>query len=327
MLRLFILTNLFLLNLFACKGGYDSCKAKLIDSNSVVGQTLQIPISNYKRLVYSKVKPKGKILKQDIYLNLYVVKTDKYFKFPFRINNFLSLGVASVTTKKSIEVKVIKPQIGLNHFAKFREKVSTPSLLTNSCCALEGIITGRGIIQKDYIERFLKTNDTRYSDIGIRLYNTNAKVKIKRVNPFIKNNPFKNDDIILSFDGKKVTSSSSLMKKILFSKVGSKHKVKVKRGSKTITIETTTYERIGGGYKSDTFLESKGLYLDKNLVIFKLNGLFKKYGLKVGDKLLKVNNHPIPNIEELGVYLKAFNEKSCILFERDGFQFFININS
>ena len=326
MFRLFVLISILFLNLSACRGGYDSCKSKLLDSNSYKKGTLQIPVTKYTRLVYSKIKPQSEILKYDPFLNLYLVKAKKSFQFPFKINNFLSFGVASVNLTNAIEGKILRPQIGLNYFATFSEKVFPPSLLTNSCCALEGIVTEKGIIQKEYLERFLNTNDTRYSDIGIRLYDAHKTTKIKRINPFIENNPFKNDDIILSFDDKKVKSSSSLMRKILFSKIGSKHKIKIKRGSKILTFKVTTYKRIGGGFKSDTFLESKGLYFDDNLVILKVDSFFKKYGLKVGDKLLKINGHRVSNVDELGVYIKTFKEKSNILFERDGFQFFININ-
>lgn len=326
MLRLLVLISILSLNIFACKGGYISCKSKLIDSGAMHQNILQIPVTKYTRLIYSKTKPTEKILKQDPFLHIYLVKTNKYFRFPFKINNFLSFGFASVTTKKAVEGKIVKPQIGLNNFAKFSEKVAVPSLLTNSCCALEGIVTDKGIIQKEYLERFLKVKDTRYSDIGIRLYDNNKKVIIKRINPFIKNNLFKNDDIILAFDGKKVKNSSSLMRKILFAKIGSKHVVKIKRDSKILNIVVITYERIGGGYKSDTFLESKGLYLDNSLTIFKIEKFFTKYGLKIGDKLLKVNGHSVSDIDKLGKYLNDFNKKANILFERDGFQFFININ-
>ena len=326
MLRLFILISILFLDIFACKGGYISCKKKLIDSNSYKNNIFQIPVTRYKRLVFSSVKPKAKILKEDPFLHLYLIQTDKYFPFPFKINNFLSFGVASVNTKNAIEGKIIKQQVGLNHLATFSEKVQTPSLLTNSCCALEGIVTYKGIIQKEYIERFLNTKDTYYSDIGIRLYDSDKNVKVKRSNPFKKDNPFKNNDIILSFDGKRVKTSASLMRKILFSKIGSKHNIKIKRGSKILRFKVTTFKRIGGGYKSDTFLESKGLYFNNKLIIEKINGIFKKYGLKVGDKLLKINDKFVYNFDDLGMYIDAFNKKSSLLFERDRFQFFININ-
>ena len=66
------------------------------------------------------------------------------------------MGVASVDEKIAIEGKVVKKQIGLNSFATFSEPLSAPALLLNSCCTLEGIVTSEGIIEKEYVERFLK---------------------------------------------------------------------------------------------------------------------------------------------------------------------------
>jgi hypothetical protein len=323
-LRLFLI-SIFFLDLFACKGGYDSCKSKLIDSHSIKNNSLYIPVTQSTRLVYSKSKPKEKILKYDPFLGLYLVKSNDWFKYPFQINNFLSFGYAVVDDKNSNEIKIKSSQIGLNHFASTNEKIKFPSLLTNSCCALEGIVTDRGIIQKEYIERFLNSKDIRYSDMGFRLYNDDKKVVIKRINPFLKNNPFKNEDIILEIDGKKVKNASSLMRKVLFSKVGSNHKIKIKRGSDIISINVKTFNRIGGGYKCDTFLESRGLYVGNGLRLLKIEKEFAKYGLKVGDKILKANGNTIENIDDLGAYLSGFKGKSSILFERNGFQFFINI--
>ena len=88
---------------------------------------------------------------------------------------------------------------------------------------------------------------------------------IKAINPFVKSNPFKVNDCVLEFDGKKVKSSAVLMRKILFSKIGSTHTLKLKRDSKILTFRIKTHKRSGGGYLSDTFLEFLGISFDKNL--------------------------------------------------------------
>ena len=124
-------------------------KLKINDSEAIKYQTLQIPVPNNQRLIYSKNIPNGKIIKHDPFLSLYLVKDREKFKHPFKINNHLSLGVASVNKKKAIEGKVVKKQVGLNSFATFSEKVYAPALLLNSCCALEGIVSPDGIIQKE----------------------------------------------------------------------------------------------------------------------------------------------------------------------------------
>jgi hypothetical protein len=51
MFRLFLALNFLLLNLFACAGGYDSCRQKIIDSNAVKLQSLQITVLKNKKLI------------------------------------------------------------------------------------------------------------------------------------------------------------------------------------------------------------------------------------------------------------------------------------
>jgi hypothetical protein len=325
-LRLFVVLNLLLISLLACKGGYQSCQQKLIDSDSIVDNSIKIPISKNTSLIYSQKISNSKIIKSDPFLNLYIVKSDNKFNFPFRINYFLSPGCAAIDKKTAEEGEVLSDQIGLNHLAKFTKISLDPKLLVNSCCALEGIVTKNGIIQKEYIDRFIKTKDVRYADIGIRIDYKNKLPLVKRVNPFIENNMFKKDDLIISLNGKKVTSSAKFMRDILFSKIGITHTIKVKRGSKVLTLSAKTYERLGGGVISDTFLESKGLYFSKDMKLLKVSDAFSKYGLKIGDKLIKIDSSVISGYDDLSDNLISFEKKSSLLFERNGFQFFVNIN-
>ncbi|EDZ61904.1 protein containing PDZ/DHR/GLGF domain [Sulfurimonas gotlandica GD1] len=325
MFRLFLALNFLLLNLFACKGGYESCKLKITDSKSIKYQTLQIPVLKNKRLLFSSHLPNAKIIKYDPFLSLYLVEDRTKFEHPFKINNHLSLGVASVNNKRAIEGKIVKDQIGLNNFATFNEPLATPALLLNSCCALEGIVTPQGIIQKEYLERFLKSKSAQYGDIGIRVDDIKKSITITRVNPFIKDNPFQEGDTIVDFAGKKVKDSATLMRKILFSKVGSTHSVKIKRDSKYFTFKVKTQKRYGGGYISDTFLEQKGIYFSKNLTILKIANEFEGYGLKVGDRLMQVNGVKVSIIADIREHISDFKYFASLLFEREHFQFFVNI--
>ena len=325
MIRLFVVLNLLLLNLFACKGGYSSCIKKINDSKTIQNQTLSIPVKNSKRLIYSREKPNAKILKYDPFLSLYLVEDRTKFAYDFDINMRLQLGYAIVDTKKSVEGKILKNQVGLNQLATFSDKSSTPALLTSSCCSLEGIVTKRGIIQKEYIKRFLSSASAEYSDIGIRVVNNKGSVVVSASNPYLENNPFKKGDYIVSLDGKKVKAASVFMRTILFSKVGSKHTLKIKRGSKIITCKVKTKKRYGGGDISDTFLEFKGIYFDDKLNIVKLSQKFKDYGLLVGDRLIQVNGTFVKTPNELLRYIEDFKIFSSLLFERKNFQFFVNI--
>ena len=326
MLRLLLALNLFLLNLLACNGDFESCRSKVVDSESIVNQTLQIPIQNSQRIVFSKTAPNMKIIKHDPYLSLYLVEDTKKFKYPFRINMNYAMGTLGVDNHRVVEGKILKKQVGLESFATFSEKLSTPSLLLNSCCALEGIVTERGIIEKEYIDRFLKAKIISYADFGIRVKAVGSLAVVGSINPFMENNPFMKDDIILELDGKKVKNASKLARDILFSQIGSMHNVKIKRGEKTFVVAVKSQKRVGGGFMGDSFLEYFGISFDKNLVITKIEKSAEPYGLKVGDKLIQIGTKSVKNDEDIANALEGGKKSINLLFERDHFQFFVKLN-
>ncbi|MBL6973379.1 MAG: Pdz/Dhr/GlgF, partial [Sulfurimonas sp.] len=145
MLRVIVALSLFFLSLQACEGGFNSCIAKVKDSNSIQDKVISLPITKNTRLVFSTTRPKGKILKHDPFLALYIVKGTKGFEYPFKINMREPSGIAAVDKHSAMEGIISKRQIGLNQFASFRYKIKAPAILTNSCCSLEGIVTPRGI--------------------------------------------------------------------------------------------------------------------------------------------------------------------------------------
>lgn len=323
--RLLILLFTFSLSLYACKGGYNACVQKTKASHAVLKNSLSIPLKNNKRLLFTHQKPNAKILKYDPFLSLYIVEDRSPFAYPFDVNMRIQLGTAMVTAKGSCEGKFVANQIGLNSFARYSEPLIAPALLLSSCCWLEGIVTSRGIIQKEYLQRFIESKTTEYSDIGIRVRDKKGKLIVTACDPFFSENPFEKGDRILYYDSKRVTSASSLMQKILFAPLHSKHRVLIRRGSKKLSLFVKTQKRYGGGYISDTFLESKGLYFNKNLALTKILKEFQKYGLHLGDRLIQVNGVLVSNQNELRAYISKYKDYSSLLFERDGFEFFVNI--
>ena len=257
MLRLFLLLNLLVLNTYACKGGYESCKAKINDSQTIKNCSLYIPVKKNQRLIYSKTKPSEKIIKHDPFLNLYLVEDKKGFAYPFKINMKQQLGYAAVNATHAIEGKIVKRQIGLNSLAVYGEAIVYPSILTSSCCSLEGLVTPDGVIEKEYLKRFITSKGSDYSDLGVRVNDEDGFVIVNAVDPYLKNNPFKKGDCIVALNSKKIRNSAAFMRSVLFSKVGSAQKVKVKRGKKFFTFELKSYKRYGGGYISDTFFRTK----------------------------------------------------------------------
>jgi len=326
-LRLFLLFNLLFINLYACSSSFNVCKKKLIDSNSVTSAEINIPVKKKKRLIFSLKTPSQKIIKHDPFLSLYLVEDKKGFRHPFSPTNYTSRKTACVSKTDIIKGKITSRQIGLNNFAKYSKNTPITSLLLTSCCDLKGFVTPEGIIEKTYLRRFINTKKVIYSDIGIRVKDENKFVIVEVKNTFFTNNSFEVGDCILTYDGKKVRNSADLMQWILFSKVGTTHFVKVKRGFKFLTLKMSSYERKGGGYLSDTFLESLGLYFDKNLNIVKISSNARKYGLKIGDNLLQINYKNIKNEKEMRKIFSVNRDFSILLFQRDNFQFFVTIKS
>jgi hypothetical protein len=326
MLRLFIVLTLLLINSYACDGGYQSCKSKIIHSDSIKNNTLSIPISKNKRLLYSRVKPHAKILKYDRFLSLYLIEDSKGFPFPFKINMKQLSGMANIDKRYAKEGRLIRHQIGLNKLGVFSAKLKAPTIITNSCCDLEGIVTHRGVIEKVYINRFITKKDIRYGDIGIRVKDTKNGVVVESFNPFTTGAFFKIGDRILNFDGKKVRYSYLLMQKILFSKIGSTHNIKIKRADKILTIKTKSFKRTTGGGRVETYLESYGLHFDKNLVIIALDKNKDTFGLKLGDRLMRVNKYYVKNSKDVLKNISKFKSHPTLLFERNkNFQFFVNL--
>lgn len=326
MQKLFLALIFLSFNLFACKGGYDSCVQKVKDTQVIYKNNLTIPIAPHRAIVYSQDVPNAKVLKYNPYLSLYLIHTKKKNIHFFTINNHLSLGTAAVNAKKAVEGITLKQQLGLGDFATLNEKISSPSLLLNSCCSLEGIVTPKGIIQKKYIEQFINDKISDYSDFGVRVKDEKNIVVVKNIDPFVKNNLFKPGDCILTLDGKKVKSSALFMREVLFSKLGSWHKLKVKRGSRIIELKVQSLKRYGGGFLSDTFLESLGISFDENLIINKILDDKKAKGLKVGDKLVQVNYKTVENQQDVRDNIGNFKESAVLLFERHDFQFFIHFD-
>ncbi len=325
MFRLFLALHLFLFNLYACKGGYTACVQKAKDAHIMQKEGLHIPLKNAQCLLFTKEIPNIQIIKYDPFLSLYLAKDTKPFAYPYDVNMRLQLGSAILNDKDAKEGRFIQGQIGLNSFAKYNQALSLPALISSSCCSVEGIATAKGVIQKEYIKHFLETKQVLYSDIGIRVYDENNQVIVDASDPFMKDNPFKVNDCIVMYDNKKVRNAAILMRKILFSKLGSKHKVKVKRGAKFLTFWVQSQKRYGGGFLSDTFLEQKGIYFDEGLHVSSLGKTFQNYGLKIGDRLIQVNGVRIKNQNELRRYIENFKDYSSLLFERNKFQFFVNI--
>jgi hypothetical protein len=320
--RLFFLAALLFIDLYGCKACYPACKAKIKDSHTLQSKAVALPVAGGLKLCTSLQRPDEKIIKYDPFLSLYLVKSSHLFAYPFSILETKASDLALITNNGVYKGDYTTHQIGLNQFGVFFKKTKEPGVVMSSCCLVSGVTSSRGIIEAPYLKHFLKSKKSSYGDIGIRI--TQGAV-VGLCDPFFKNNPFKNGDKILSFDGKRVNSSSQLMQEILFGELGSIHRVVLLRSGKKKYFKVTSQKRYGGGYLSDTFLERKGFYFNQQLQLAQESKAVKSYGLKLGDKLIMVDGVKVSSQEELRELIARKKSYKRLLFRRDGFDFFVNI--
>lgn len=319
-----MLLHLSFLTLFACKGAEQICHKKLLDAQVIQDKSLSIPLKNNKRLLYSTRTPKEKILKHDPFLELYLIVDSSRFAYPYEIVNTLKLPLYHVGAHKASATEIVQKQLGLNFLARLNRENQLNAIITNSCCSLEAIVTERGVIEKEYIKRFLLSSVVEYGDIGVRLSSHEREATVVAVDPFFMNNPFKQGDKILALNGKKLTPAA-FMREILFSRLGAKHSISLKRDGALLDVSVIVDKRHGGGALSDTLLESQGIFFDANLKIIAVSADAQALGLRKGDKLLQVNTKRVKTQEQVRSHISNFDEHVSLLFERENFEFFVNI--
>jgi hypothetical protein len=308
----------FTVSLFSCDADFQLCKQKFIDVHALDGNELRIPVTKTTDLLYAPVAPSNGILKANPLMGLYLVKREEPFEHPYIITPSQPQRVAAVDNFMALPGRMVRNQSGLNHFAQFDQPLSAPCVLNDPCCTLEGIVTHYGIIDKSYLRHFIATDPFVYGDIGIRLMEREGKVYVKNIDPFMNELPFRQGDRLVAFDGKRVSDMKSLEKKILFSNQGETYTAEVKRDGKLLKVTGRVYKRYGGGFVSDTYLERYGIFFDRDLAIAEANG-----DLRSGDRLIRVNSRVVASADDVRQYMAAGDGSAVLLFERDGFQFFV----
>ena len=219
MLRLFVLFNFYIFSLYACNDNCTPCIEKVQDSKSIKNKNLYVIIDNHLRITFSPDNQNAVVIKKDPFLHLYLIKDIQNFKYPFMFNDKHNSNLFIVNQKNSKKGVFVKSQIGLNSFAKFSTSLDSPALILDKCSFLKGIVTPNGIIEESYIRHFINSQDSSYSDIGIRVKDLHNNVVVKDSDPFFNNNPFKIGDMILLFDMKRVKILHSLCKIFYFQKL------------------------------------------------------------------------------------------------------------
>ncbi len=303
--------------LMACDIGFKSCLAKVEALHVVSSEAVKIPLKDRRTLLFSDTSPQN-ALKSDPFLHLYLLKREKNVAHPFKINRFLHTQELASIHNEIICGKIVQKQQGLDRLARFSKRIFTPSVILNGCCELVAVGTPRGIIEKSYIEHFLKAGGV-YGDLGIRTTDSKGGVVVTSRNPFLQI-PFKMGDIIIALSGKPVKKAALFNKEVLFATVGSILRVAVERNGKKYTFKVKVHKRKGGGYISDTFFETLGIYVDEQLnVIASSNEKFRK-----GDRFVVVDSKWVSTQTDIREALSNVKKKEFLVgINRKGLEIFI----
>ena len=313
---------------------FRQCYNKNKQSFVYFGETRAVAVSKHLAVAYSQTKPKVAYVKFDPFLNLYLFRSAKALKpVKLKSTHSLKLGewIAGMDDTSLYAGNFAKSGDLLDSFYLQNAKLEANSIISCLCCEVYGLGIGAGsFIGSEYIKRFITMSGKSpyYGDIGVRFEKKANNFVVKSIDPFYPNQLLQVNDKILKIDGKKVYSLKQLNQKVLFSAPKSTIKIELLRGKKVLKINLKVRSRMGGGYLSDSFLEKKGIFFDKDMKIIKVNknSFGEKSGLLVGDKLMQIDNKMIKNQNDMKTYLSNLKSKEAqLLFDRKDFQFFVKI--
>jgi C-terminal processing protease CtpA/Prc len=184
-------------------------------------------------------------------------------------------------------------------------------------------------ISSNLIKRFLNSTEIFYGDIGVRFAKKGKEIVIASINQMRINKNLKVGDVIKKIDGKTVKNLQDLENKILFTKRNQSIKLEFLRKNALHAENIKVFQKNGGGEASDSFLEAKGMFFDKNLSINKIfkDSFADKKGLKIGDRLVQIDRKSVKNQNDARIVFSKTKKKSIyLLFDRGGSQFFIKVD-
>ncbi len=316
---------------------FKQCYKKNIKSIVYFGNTKAMAISKHYAVAYLKKRPKHHFVRMDPFLHLYLFYSPKVLH-PVKLKNThkLSLGewLASMDDNSLYVGNFAQRGIGLKSYFKQNGKTPPNSMISCLCCDIYGLGIGGGkFISSNFIKRLLASSKIFYGDIGVRLARSGKKVVISYVNPYFPKQRLKIGDIIKKIDGKKIKSLEDAENLILFKKRN--HMVEIeflrKNALHVEKIKVLDRYRVKKSVKKQnySFLKDKGIFFDDKMKIKYIakHSFGEKSGLKIGDKLLQINQINVKNQNEARrVFSKIKKKEINFLFDRHDFQFFIKVD-
>jgi len=179
-------------------------------------------------------------------------------------------------------------------------KSAKNSVIADMFCRAIGVGRGDGFIKADMVTHFLKYR--YWGDIGI---DVNKNMEIISFDPFYVKG-VKLGDKILKINGKKA-DVRTFEEAVIKGKVS--NCVKLTLQDKTISVSIRKRKYLY------TPLEIFGIYVNKNLEVKLSKALKKRYFLKDGAKIVKVNGIKISSFKELKRALSTYNNVTITLLQ------------
>ncbi|MBR3884032.1 MAG: Do family serine endopeptidase [Bacteroidaceae bacterium] len=136
---------------------------------------------------------------------------------------------------------------------------------------------------------------------------------------------FEEGDVIIGLDGKPVKTMAEMQELLAKHLPGDVVKVKILRDKKerelevvlknvqgdTKVVKNVELDQLGAEFKELSDSDKRQYNIDYGLKVLKVNGgLFEKAGVKKGFVIMKINNTPVRNIEDLQNVVKLANSSS-----------------
>ena len=142
----------------------------------------------------------------------------------------------------------------------------------------------------------------------------------------------KKDDVIIAYQGKEATDSSTLRDEVASTPIGEEAKVTILRNGKkedvavkvgsldmsTKVMAVSLKDRLGAEFRAPTEKEREkyGVDPDQGVVIARLDprGPLKRSGFEVGDMILGVNDQPVGGVDDLVQLVAALKPNQKVAF-------------
>ena len=321
---------------------FSQCYEKNKQSVVYFGKTRAIAISEKQAIAYSKEKPSVPFAKYDPSSHLYLFDSPKpLMPVKLKPTRELKLGewLVSMTDNSLVAVNASKIGTHGNEQFEFGGIGEANALVGGLCCEMYGLGIGdKFFISSEELERFIAGKSSFFPELGVRIIDGNESVIVDFVDPTFKEAKLKVGDQITLLNGKKVSNITEFADALKSFKELTKVSAKIQRDNawidENILAPKAVVKKIEPKKvplpesKKETLLQNKGFVFDNDLKIkyIKRGSFAEQSGLKVGDRLMQVDEHPVERIQEADASLaKTHNREVSLLFDRDDFQFFVTL--